>query len=486
MVLILEQPGSWTRILNNLVGNCLKYTSSGLISIRLELKDPAPQTVGLQNIRLTVQDTGIGMTQQFLARELYTPFKQADSHAAGTGLGLSIVRRICKDSGANLDITSELGVGTRAVVNIRARFVDDPATPPFRGLNVGRFHWFSSNIPSPSSRSIAPTVIETAQDWLDCEMTQGPVCSDDSGSVVYAIAEEDLSTWVEQQTSQTTTSGTKPSHVLVMGQSMRSVSFEAPAESLPFTPIFIHQPVGPRKLLRAITADQSSTEMGHVRPKREQPALQEYDITLTGPPSGLDRPPAGYFPWDKQAKEPRLEKATSASSTQRSTVSSAVSSMTSPSVLYSPSNSVGSTAWQESVDEHSPTLRDTALLVEDNEVNMKLLVALMRKLNYKFLCATNGREALDIYREQPLSILVILMDISMPIMTGDVATAKIRETERRRRLPRVHIAALTGVTSERAKEVVLGSGVDEFYSKPVRMKEVRELMGKLHVGGESG
>lgn len=146
-------------------------------------------------------------------------------------------------------------------------------------------------------------------------------------------------------------------------------------------------------------------------------------------------------------------------------------------------------------------------------------MALMRKLGYKFLCAVNGREAVDIYRKSAQSILLVLMDISMPvsnaplaarrlrvemasilaitakdptntlasrlqIMDGFTATIKIRDTERKQRLSRCHIVALTGVTSDEAKQQAFSSGIDGFYSKPVGMREVKELMSKLQDGGD--
>ena len=106
----------------------------------------------------------------------------------------------------------------------------------------------------------------------------------------------------------------------------------------------------------------------------------------------------------------------------------------------------------------------------------QLLIALMHKLELHYVCAINGREALDSYRDNPHSFLLILMDMSMPIMDGFTATAKIRETERQRRLPRTRIVALTGVTSEESKQRAFSSGIDEFYSKPVHLKELRDLV----------
>lgn len=364
----------------------MKYTETGLITVRLESKDPASHGTGLEQIRLTVQDTGIGMTKQFLSKELYTPFKQADSHASGTGLGLSNVRRICRDSGAELDITSEIGVGTCATVDLYARFVTEPAASPPHSLSVGRFHWFTPNESAQlTPRSIAPSVIQTARDWLKCGTTQGPVCEDKSGSVVYAVAEEDLLTWTNQETTQFFNAGKRPSHVLVLGQSLLSVSFETPPTDLPFTPIFIHQPyvcvlsypscfgstsltdnhrrIGPRKLLRAIAADQSSTEMGLARPRPEIPSPLEYEVTR---PSDLGRPPEGYLPSNAMIKQ---RASGPGPSTDDSATSSAVFSAAHPSVFNSAptesSSSIDSTVWHEYTGKDPP--RDTVLLVEDNE-----------------------------------------------------------------------------------------------------------------------
>ena len=115
-------PGSWTRLITNLVGNSFKYTKRGHIKLRLtatdEKNDKKPSTLSL-----IVEDTGQGISPNYLQQYLYTPFMQENSHASGTGLGLSIVKQIADDMGGHIDIQSEVGRGTRITIQLQARFL---------------------------------------------------------------------------------------------------------------------------------------------------------------------------------------------------------------------------------------------------------------------------------------------------------------------------------------------------------------------------
>jgi len=71
------------------------------------------------------------------------------------------------------------------------------------------------------------------------------------------------------------------------------------------------------------------------------------------------------------------------------------------------------------------------------------------------------------------------MDMSMPVMDGSNATAKIREFERRGHLARCPIYALTGVTSAAAQDEARSAGVDKVLTKPVSMKELQALVREL-------
>ena len=100
------------QILLNLVGNGIKFTAQGFVSLRVELAELAGCDCAL---RFTVRDTGIGIAPEAQAR-LFEPFTQADSSITrrygGTGLGLAITRRLIELMGGRINLESTPGVGS--------------------------------------------------------------------------------------------------------------------------------------------------------------------------------------------------------------------------------------------------------------------------------------------------------------------------------------------------------------------------------------
>jgi len=101
-----------TQVLNNLVGNAIKFTAKGEIVIRAEV-DARDDTHAL--LRFSVQDTGIGLTEQQASR-LFQSFEQADASITrkygGTGLGLAICKRLVQLMGGDISVTSAPGQGS--------------------------------------------------------------------------------------------------------------------------------------------------------------------------------------------------------------------------------------------------------------------------------------------------------------------------------------------------------------------------------------
>jgi signal transduction histidine kinase len=100
------------QIASNLVGNAIKFTPSGRVSVALDADPPAD---GAQRLRLTVRDTGIGIPADRID-SLFQPFTQVDASTArrygGSGLGLAISRRLAELMGGTITVESDVGRGT--------------------------------------------------------------------------------------------------------------------------------------------------------------------------------------------------------------------------------------------------------------------------------------------------------------------------------------------------------------------------------------
>lgn len=107
-----------SQVLLNLLGNAIKFTSRGSVSVRLRVDGDDGRT---QRLRLSVTDTGVGIGPAEQAR-LFAPFVQASEqtsrHYGGSGLGLAVCRRLMQLMGGHIDLSSEAGVGTTVVAEL--------------------------------------------------------------------------------------------------------------------------------------------------------------------------------------------------------------------------------------------------------------------------------------------------------------------------------------------------------------------------------
>ncbi len=100
------------QILMNLIGNAIKFTNEGSVTLKVEVLDKKGNNLKL---KFKVIDTGIGIAKENIDK-IFEVFEQADEQTTvkfgGTGLGLSIVKNLAKLKGGNLDVESEEGKGS--------------------------------------------------------------------------------------------------------------------------------------------------------------------------------------------------------------------------------------------------------------------------------------------------------------------------------------------------------------------------------------
>lgn len=487
--------GAWRRIMLNLFGNAMKYTKTGFIKVSLHVEEDlfsrSRKTESMFVLR--VKDSGKGISKEFLKHHLYKPFTQEDSLAVGAGLGLSIVRHIIQDLGGEIKFTSEQGVGTEATVKLpllspKQPEIDDPASNMVREVKEaarGRTFHLEGFDRYPDI-SETPTGILSADfegamflksnihtmltDWFDMEPAATQIL-DKSGSDMVVLMESGIGALNEklQYYKELLTSGSGPSTAIILCNEYPHNSQLHAFE--PLKVFYIPQPYGPHKLAKALhhafcESEPDTLEIKINGNKNKTPDVTSIEITS---PESISLP-AGEVYQTSDTND-------FATPTQE---------------LYSPLSPT-SVSEHSIFDRRGSIITDViksggmrVLLVEDNEINLKLLVAYMRKLKLNHATAINGLEALNAYKEANGQFDVIFMDISMPIMSGIESTRHIRRFEREQGLHPVALIALTGAANPNTRQEAFSSGVDLFLTKPVPMKSLKVMLDDLKMNGREG
>lgn len=113
------------------------------------------------------------------------------------------------------------------------------------------------------------------------------------------------------------------------------------------------------------------------------------------------------------------------------------------------------------------------LVVEDNAVNAMTMIHSLKSYGYEVTHAANGRDAVQLAKDEHPSL--ILMDIQLPEMDGLEATRQIRADESLRATP---IIAISAVAMPGDKERGMEAGLDLYLTKPVRLKELAEIIAQ--------
>jgi signal transduction histidine kinase/DNA-binding response OmpR family regulator len=112
----------------NLLSNASKFTSNGTVALDVKREARGPESW----VTFIIRDTGIGMTQEQIAR-LFEAFAQADASTTkrygGTGLGLAITRSFCEILGGTVTVASERGKGSTFTITLPDRRAGQPAEP---------------------------------------------------------------------------------------------------------------------------------------------------------------------------------------------------------------------------------------------------------------------------------------------------------------------------------------------------------------------
>ncbi|KAI9834533.1 MAG: hypothetical protein M1819_002909 [Sarea resinae] len=485
------EAGAWRRIIMNLFGNALKYTADGFIHVSLHTKDEVSKDGYSRSfVTLSVSDSGQGLSREFLQNRLYTPFAQEDSLSVGTGLGLSIVRQIVADLEGSIEFNSEKGNGTEAVITLpmltpsRTFGSDAPlgrdiesARNRTRGLRAC-FVSFDVTPDMDDTSGILSTeaermfALKTAlssilEDWFQMLIISSTTMST-SLADIYLIMGSDFNdlkaSGYFDHTDQDLEKSLGRSHlpILLVLSSMDSNMEENTAGG--YNVINLQLPLGPHKLAnvfsRCLSKRNSSWEASLPSSSLSSPLKTVSNIS-----SSISKSETST------TRIPRLTvQQTHCSPLRRESTAS-----TSRREYKAPSTDIDKQSYDP--DFSLPNV----LLVEDNEINLKLLVTYMRRLHVPHAIAVNGLEALQSYQSTTRSFDIVLMDISMPIMDGLTSSREIRSFERVNDIPPATLIALTGAASPAARQEAFASGVDRYFTKPVPLRALKTILDEFQI-----
>jgi CheY-like chemotaxis protein len=117
--------------------------------------------------------------------------------------------------------------------------------------------------------------------------------------------------------------------------------------------------------------------------------------------------------------------------------------------------------------------RATVLLVEDNDLNARVMTLLIRKLGHAVLRVSSGAEALRTFPTRPFDL--VLLDLQMPGMDGYQTALAIRRDVKNFEVP---IVAVTAHASANARAKCLASGMNDFLTKPVSLSQMTATLGQ--------
>jgi len=469
--------GRLRQVMTNLVGNAIKFTEEGHITIdvSLNLKD----TLGFVNI--SVKDTGIGIAPEQLAT-IFEKFTQADGSTTriygGTGLGLTISKRIVEIMNGNLRATSVLGEGST----------------------------FQFQIPLQRDLNAAPITYDLT------EMTGKTAIIIDDIQTNRQILTEQLKSWGVEAVA--VVGGIEALQIIKQQQATgRSFDFILldylmPALNGQEFAALLHNAatIKPMPIIMLSSCDQciSTQDLNDigiqaylVKPVREKQLFDTITQIISHPDnqkSQTSKPEAS------KPGPPKLDKQASAGQVSDTTLSVDMTDADELAAIHvlNTLQDAGNTDAKISniidadrnafvahnVDSNGVNETDKApsdkieiLVAEDFALNRDVVKLMLADTRFEPIYAVNGQDAVKAYTLEPARFSAILMDVSMPVMDGYQATKEIRAYETQQGLAPQSIIALTGHALSTDRQTCLDAGMDDYLTKPVKQ---RELIDKLN------
>ena len=420
------------QVLNNLVGNAIKFTERGHVTLSLRLEKVIEPEQKLR-VRFEVADSGIGIAED-KQKSVFDKFQQADGSTTriygGTGLGLTICDKIVSLMGSKLELTSIEGKGSTFY------FVAD--FDPCLELD-------ESNI---DFNKVSVLLVDDSQ--LNMRITSTQLQSFGVSSTCCETATEALELVSES------VENASPYDLVLIDKVMPSIDGFQLA----------------RKLIERFGKACPKLVMISADPRKQD----EMHAKQVGFIAYIARPyQDNQLKWtisEVLARTAETETFTYPNRGEVAFKDNDPLSTTKPAVVAKESVKV-----EESKPQTETSLfSGKVLVVEDSRVNQQVAKMMPKKLGFEVDIADNGKVGVDKFKHNEYQM--IFMDCQMPVLDGFEATKQIRALEEgtSKHIP---IVALTANVVLKDKHLCFDVGMDEFLPKPVNQGTLREVVASF-------
>lgn len=405
----LGDEGRLRQVVSNLVGNAVKFTPAGHVVLDVSGIVDGPNCA----LTIRVQDTGIGIDSATLPR-VFEKFEQADDTGSrayqGTGLGLTISRDLTELMGGTITAHSVLGEGSVFTVGIS--FPLDEARPmaaeAVRDLPQG------ARLLAVDDNDVNRMVIsELTTAWgLSCVACEGVddalaalrEAHDRKAPFDVVVTDFHMPGRDGAALIDEMSGDARIAAIPVVVLSSIDVDPKRHADVVARSAAWVQKPIRPVLLSDVLW-----------RVLRDEPVEDALQLPA---PGGVDEPsPTPEVASSQQRAKPRGQ-------------------------------------------------RPVILLAEDNVVNVMVATSMIGEDEFDIVVADDGAAAVDAFAAHRPDL--VLMDISMPVLDGFAATAKIRSYEDHEGLTRTPIIAVTANTADDDRHACEAGGMDGFLAKPLR------------------
>ncbi len=416
--LLRGDPTRLRQVLSNLLSNAIKFSTRGTITLTAKkIKDYPNKEV----VRFEVTDQGIGLDQE-TCDNIFLPFTQEDASSTrkfgGTGLGLAISKKIVELMNGSIYVESVKGKGSTF-------YFDLPLLKSMGETSVGLAE-------TSGYQAILVNTNPLLFNKISNKLKHEEIPFQKALGLPQAMEMYRSIKNISKQTK----------NILIF------IDFETAGKQVRDLCDELNRDEKTANLHACILTD--NTQIAGI-PLLPNIQLMPKDISV---PDYLNKIEVSQASTDTQVGAPEIS-----------------------SDAYDQEEPEETTASIEPISaKHLESIHPEILLVEDNEVNLKVAEKLIQYIGYPFDFALNGQEALEKVKQKRYRM--ILMDCQMPVMDGYKCTSKIRDYEQAAGLNRTPIMAMTANAMMGDREKCLDAGMDDYMSKPLNRYILEKTLKK--------